>query len=461
MLSQLSLIALNIGTSKLVVASAESGHPPYLREHQLSSQEPGQWLQVLERALSSLPKSKRVKVLSVCGTSGSFLLVGENGEPIARPVLYNEVCSDALSEVRARLSTLPVITSSLTPGSGLVMLYRLWHSLSPKQQAEVRWVVPQSVWLSYVIQRGVGVRWDQIRSDISNCRKLGSDVLSLTWPEHVLQLLGIPVHIFPTLVESGTELGTAASALAAAAGLSGTRILHGTTDASADAMGLIGDSVGGLGVMAGSTTSIKGVLDHRAEIGGFGYFSAHPMDPDKHLYTAWVSVGENIRALSLASGVAVSSLLQAAWDERVVHQQIPFIELRPEPVLASYANLDPVLLCRGLTEAAAYWESYHIREFERLWGRPLQEVKMVGGTARCQEWVKFRASCYERTITRHNACTALGCLLPGLKRNHLLQTSGEFFHMCNSAVDRIEPEPLSDREHQQRHMIWDRLSRLS
>ncbi len=437
-----NLVGINIGTSKLVAVLAVPGSAPSVVEVPLRDQEPGAWLEALQDALKKTGHPTEGTLVGICGTSGTFVLTDQKGKVLGAPVMYNDSHPEAVAGVKARLAgTAWAKGDVVSPDNAFLKLHHALKSLSADDRARVRWVIPQSVWLSYALATPSGHDWADVDADISNCRKLGGKLAPRQWPQDLCELLSVPMDILPHIVPSGQLLGSISSDLGKSCQLNGATLYHGTTDASAEAMALVGDCIGQIGVIAGSTTSIKAVIGHAIDVGPDAYLGAHPLDPDKLFYTAWVSVGENIRQRAEFEGIAVQKLIEDAWG--LPDHDIPVVPLRRTPITEKWYETDARYFARGVMESAAWWEAWQIETIAAHAKEVVPKIQMIGGTARSSPWLQLRADAYQRPVTLYSAGGALGAVLPGLLLNGVVPSSMDFLHSYRVAIKQVEPAPLS------------------
>jgi sugar (pentulose or hexulose) kinase len=78
----------------------------------------------------------------------------------------------------------------------------------------------------------------EVPTDTSSALKAGYNLLKNAWPHEVFAQLGIPEEILPTVVLSGTQLGTVCAQAAAETGIpAGTAVIAGMTDSCAAQIG--------------------------------------------------------------------------------------------------------------------------------------------------------------------------------------------------------------------------------
>ena len=149
----------------------------------------------------------------------------------------------------------------------------VWRDLG-YQRMQPAWALPKLLWLlreypdliprarlahqnDFINTRLVG---HEVPTDLSNALKTGAHLVDETWPQDVLDALGVPSHLLPALVRSGTPLGTVCAAAADATGIpAGTPVMSGATDGCAAQLGAGALRVGSWNSVLGTTLVLKGV----------------------------------------------------------------------------------------------------------------------------------------------------------------------------------------------------------
>ncbi len=220
-------------------------------------QDPEEWWRATvfscRAAVAGLPASS-IRSLAVDGTSGTILLVDRSGRALTPGLMYDD--SRAVNESR------------LVNEAGA----STWDSLGYRMQPS--WALPKLLWLlrenrdliasarlahqaDFINLRLAG---QALASDTSNSLKTGYDLIRETWPREVLDVLGVPDHIMPAVVRSGTQIGSVCQEAAAMTGIpAGTPIIAGMTDGCAAQIAAGALAVGSWNSVLGTTLVLKGV----------------------------------------------------------------------------------------------------------------------------------------------------------------------------------------------------------
>jgi sugar (pentulose or hexulose) kinase len=406
----------------------------------LARQTPGAWIDALREALTQIGPPHRGVLIAVCGTAGSLVLVDERGAVLGSPMMYN----DAIVEtgVEAGIGGAPWPASEIAANdSPLRRLFQTLQKLSTEERAQVRWVVPQSTWLSYTLALPNGAPWHVVAADSTNCHKWEGRLSEPQWPIALFQRLGIVPEILPRVVPSGETIGPALGEIARFWGVEDGTVFHGATDGTAEAMALVGDTFGAIGVMAGSTTSIKAVVPKGVDVGPNAHLADHPASADNAFYTAWISVGENLRRRAVVENISLAALVEMAWA--VNENDIPLVPLARLPVVDTWLDTPAALFARGVIESAVWWETFHLDRIERVLARSIPDIHMIGGTTRDPRWLQLRADAYRRPIHVHSAAGALGAILPAALKRGAFDAPQSFLDRYRIGLNCANPKALS------------------
>ena len=228
------------------------------REGPRHEQDPEQWWQAVATASREALREVApgsVRGVAVDATSGTVLLVDQRGDPLTPGLMYDDTrATDDLERVNQAGDA-------------------VWRDLG-YQRMQPAWALPKLLWLlrehpdlvpnarlahqnDFINSRLVG---QSVPTDLSNALKTGADLIHESWPEDVLDMLGVPASILPALVRPGTAIGTVCPGAAEASGIpAGTPVISGATDGCAAQLGAGALSVGSWNSVLGTTLVLKGV----------------------------------------------------------------------------------------------------------------------------------------------------------------------------------------------------------
>lgn len=223
---------------------------------------------------SQLAHPQDIRAISVSATSGTIVVVDENGTPVTPGIMYDD----------SRGADFADAANVSDP--------ELWDRLGYRAQGS--WSLCEMAWLQRegvpttgrtVLNEPDVVTWalagHPVASDSSHALKAGLDLDSLAWPEAVYLALHIPLTTLPAIVESGSIIGQVSAAASHLTGLPlGCRIVAGMTDGCAAQIATGALAPGDWSSVLGTTLVLKGasssrlrdetgsVYAHRAPFGG-------------------------------------------------------------------------------------------------------------------------------------------------------------------------------------------------
>lgn len=385
------------------------------RDGNRHEQDPEQWWAAVtdacRQATADLP-SQAVRGVAVDATSGSILLIDPAGRTLTPALMYDDgrataeldVVNDAGADVWATLGYGRMQPSWALPK--LIWLIRAYPGVVPGAR-----LAHQN---DFVNRRLVG---HDVASDLSNALKTGADLINQTWPQHVLDRLGVPPHLMPGLTRSGTQLGTISGPAAAATGLpAGTPVISGMTDGCAAQIGAGSLRTGDWNSVLGTTLILKGVTPHLLH-DPLGVVYSHRAPDGDWLPGGASSTGAGIIARDYAGQDLPDLNRRAARYEpsNVLAyplagrgERFPFVAPHAEAFLLGRPQ-DPADHYAAILQGVAYIERLSIDYLDQL-GAPVNGSWVItGGATRNTYWNQIRADVLGRPVfLPENAEPALG-----------------------------------------------------
>ncbi len=219
-------------------------------------QSPEEWWQAValccRAVMAELAGGAEIAGLAVDATSGTILLVDQQGNPLTPGLMYDDG--------RAREE------AALVNAAGGA----LWSQLSYRMQPS--WALPKLLWLLRQGQVQPGARLAHqsdfvnarlagrmLASDSSNSLKTGYDLLREAWPQEIFDRLGLASALFPPVVGPGQVIGEVSVGAAEETGLpQGTPIVSGMTDSCAAQIAAGATTPGSWHTVIGTTLVLKG-----------------------------------------------------------------------------------------------------------------------------------------------------------------------------------------------------------
>jgi sugar (pentulose or hexulose) kinase len=344
------------------------------------------WEQALWGLLAGIPGDVRrqIKACAINGTSSTVLLTDAQGQPVERPLLYNDGRGAAVLEQLSKIA--PANHTVLSATSSLAKL--LWMQQLPGFK-NARYLLHQADWLAFLLHGKLGI------SDYHNALKLGYDVEKLAYPDW-LEQMQIPIQL-PRVLAPGTLIGELSSEVVARFGLpADCLVCAGTTDSIAAFLAsgakLPGEAVTSLG----STLVLKLLSHTRIEDARYGIYS-------HRLGDLWLTGGaSNTGGAVLRKFFTAAELVQLS-GEIDIHQETrldyypllqpgdrfpindPYLPPRLEPRPDSKKEF-----LHGLLASMARIEAQGYELLQKLGSEQLTCVYTAGGGAANTTWSAIR-----------------------------------------------------------------------
>ncbi len=384
-------------------------------------------------AIGSLP-SQAIRGIAVDSTSGTILLVDQLGRPLTPGLMHDD--NRAIEEARRANEVGAAVWATLgyrmQPSWALPKL--LW--MLREYRDEIASLHSSGVKLShqtdFINRHFIG---KEVPTDTSSALKTGYNLINNSWPQEVFAQLGIPETILPTVVLSGTQIGTVCSQAATETGIPAqTPVIAGMTDSCAAQIGAGALSVGSWNSVLGTTLAFKGVTkelirdpagvmySHRSPDGnwlpggasGSGAGIITTYFPDRDL--------DALSAQAMKRGPAsIIAYPLASHGER-----FPFSAPEATHFLLG-EPIDEIDLYAALLQGVAFVERLCFDYLDML-GAPIGgALSLTGGGTRSRYWCQLRADVLGRSVyIPENAEAALGmAVLAASVGRHMSDVSTE------------------------------------
>ncbi|XP_051146451.1 D-ribulose kinase [Andrographis paniculata] len=344
------------------------------------------WRTTLFSLLEDIPVSLRPAVasISIDGTSATTIIIdSKTGEPLCKPFLYNQSCSEALPIVKA---IAPANHTVCSGSSTLCKLVSWWNSGTPKTSAAL---LHQADWLLLLLHGKLGV------TDYNNALKVGYDPQLESYPQW---LLSQPYSsVLPLVQVPGTKIGTMIESIQTRFGFAKDCIIcTGTTDSIAAFLAARATEPGKAVTSLGSTLAIKLLSTTRVDDARFGVYS-HRLD-DKWLVGGASNTGgavlrqiftdDQLEKLSQQINPAEASPLDY-YPLQDIGERFPVADPKMEPRLHPRPESDVDYL-HGILESIARIEAQGYKLLTELGATPVEEVFTAGGGSKNDKWIKIR-----------------------------------------------------------------------
>ena len=377
-----------------------------VRKGNRHEQDPEHWwgavVAAARGALAGVP-GVPVRGVAVDGTSGTILLADGHGNPLTPGLMYDDG--------RAHLEADRV---NDTGGP-------TWAALG-YQRMQPSWALPKLIWLQanhavlvkapdtqlmhqadFINRRLAG---HNIPTDLSNALKTGVHLIEESWPEGLLETLGVPRSVLPPLVRSGTVIGSVGGDAAAQTGIpAGTPVVSGATDGCAAQIGAGALTTGDWNSVVGTTLILKGVSDTLLQ-DPLGVVYSHKGPDGRWLPGGASSSGAGLIARDLA-GRDLATLEEAA---RAVSpgtvityplvspgERFPFAAPEAREFTIGVPGSDAERYA-GILQGLAYIERLCFDYLTSLGATTSGRLTLTGGATKSRYWSQLRADVLGRTV---------------------------------------------------------------
>lgn len=361
----------------------------------LSEQEPADWVQALDGAMTALsqalPSSVRIEALAVDSTSGTVLAADNAGEALSPALLHN----DTRAQDQARRAS-ETLGQAISPTFSLAKI--LW--LQANGFAGARFVHATD----FLNELLVGKR---VPTDCTNALKSGLNLQLQVWPAE-LATLGV---FLADVVSPGTPIGVLAPHWQSRWGLPAVPVCAGATDSNAGFYASGTSKPGDWSTTIGTVLAIKGVCAHEIQ-DPQGRFYSH-----RHPDGFWLpggasnSGGEVLRHRFAGADLAELDRqlgarpreAEAATSQHLVYplvrkgERMPFVAADAQ----GWHEGDPqdqVGYYRACLEGVAFLERWSFEELAKLGANVKGIVATTGGGCRSDVWCQIRADVLQRDV---------------------------------------------------------------
>jgi xylulokinase len=385
--------------------AAETHSPREMGRHE---QSPAMWWQAVCQAakttVEGLDAKARAKIQAVAvdGTSGTLVVVGQDGSPLRPAMMYND------SRAEGESAALNVAAGDFCGKLG----YRFNSSFALTKIAWLRTSEPSLFdkaarfihQADFIVERLTG---EPATTDYSNALKTGYDLIDDCWPTWIETSLGISSRL-PHVVPPGTPIGRLSAKAAEDTGLpAGLAIVAGASDGTAAFVASGARRPGDYNTTLGTTLVFKGISERICRDPN-GLIYCHKLPGGWWLPGAAGNVGAEWIA-SLFPEPDVHSL-DAAAAAKVPSDVIAYPLVRTGerfPFLASKAvgfftseKCDVVDRYAACLQGVGFVERLAYDVLDRAMNASGGDVFSTGGGSRSDVWMQCRADATGRTLHR-------------------------------------------------------------
>lgn len=381
-----------------VVGNTEESFP--LSNQSREEQSPRAWWDACLRSLKILIRDVKdtialadIRAVSVTSTSGTVIPLNKNNTPLHNAIMYSDKRSAEKGKL-CRNVALKYIKDGYTgfnASSGLSKMVWFVDIFPDKAKSITKWIHATD----YIIGK-LSERWGI--TDYTNALKSGFDVRNGNWPLYLYEHLPLKKEWLPTVVLSGTPIGTLDTSLAKALGLSSkVQVVAGMTDGCASQIASGAVKLGDWNTTIGTTLVIKGVTKEEIK------------DPEDRLYSHrhpegfwmpggasntgadWVTkeFGDHLEILNKEAEKLIPTG-HLSYPLRQEGERFPFIA----PTAKGFEpdRLSQAERFTSNMEGVAYVERYAFEMIERLSGEKVKAVFTAGGGSNSDAWLTIRSN---------------------------------------------------------------------
>ncbi len=403
-----------------VAGKAFEPYPTHYPRRLWAEQEPADWWQAVGQTTRQVLATAEARASDILGLSFStqmvnLIAVDNKGQPLARCISWLD--GRAVEEARLVMRRLggPAIFAMLVgvalTGKDLLPKYLWLKRNQPDLCDRASAFIDASGYLLYQATGRLVYEWT------SACTTGLFNMKTKTWDSRLMRLFGLDAAKFPPLVQSCERVGGLTAEAAEQLGLlEGTPVFGGAGDAMSAAVG--SGAVGeGEGHLCLGTSGFVGIVTSRRVTGRRGLVTLQSADRDKFLLLGEMETcGE---CLNWAARAFYDSELRPAtfaeMDAEVASTEpgaggllfTPWMYGERSPVAderlrAAFINLGAnhtrPQLTRAIYEGTAFNLRWILDSMDELYRFRPERLRLIGGGARGEPWVRIVADVTERTL---------------------------------------------------------------
>lgn len=442
-----------VDTRGLVVAEAGYALETIESYEDQYEQRPNDWWHGVQVVLKNITHQLKVNgsgfyninTIAISGTSGTVLLIDENGRPLTNAIMYHDRrCQVVVPEVQEALAKqCERLGYRVSSSFGITKLVWLMKNY-PKEWDAAHFVVHSSDFITGMLTGVWGV------SDHTSVLKTGYDLVNDAWPISAMEKLHLDYQKFPRVLKPGEPVGYISGKAAGELGLPMDCVVAaGLTDGCAAQIASGAVHYGEWNSSLGTTWTLKGnspgiqsdplgrVYSHK----GYGH--------------GWLPGAASNTGTRWMKRIFPQVVNYEKWDKQAITrlpselivyplngrgERFPFIHANAEPFVEGPANYSGIDMYAAYLQGFALVERIGFEEIERLGMEVGDKVFVTGGAAASREWLQIRANVLQRYVVRpQNANSAKGAaIIAGM---HAWYKSVESASMHMTSFDlELEPE---------------------
>ena len=483
-----TLVAVDVGTSgaRATAFSIEGEHLLEVRRSYATTspapgwaeQDPRRWrsaaIGALAGLVSQLGSRRRVVAIGLTGQCPSVCLVDARGEPIGPGLIYrdNRATAEAAA-IRERLGdeTVHARTGHL-PAAFHVGPKLMWlRDHEPEAFARAHLALQPRDLVAHALTG------EYATDGTHAAATLAFDLRRRAWADDLVNVMGLPRDLFPTVRPSSEPMGELMGSVARRIGLpAGTPVILGGADSQACALGAGVVAEGPVSEMAGSSTCLNAAVQQPLsvlEVTHYPHVVPGPYTTETGINTtgaaiAWIADlfyaprGRHAGATDYARLDGEVAAVPAGADGVLALPVLGDGERTDPDLRAAFAGLslrhDRAVLARAMMEGVAF----AIRDQLGLLaqgGARVTELRVSGGDTRLASWNRIKADVLGLPVITVPGDAAVGgvAMLAGLGAG-TYATVDEAIATCVHPAPALEPDDRTRTHYDERFAAWRELA---
>jgi sugar (pentulose or hexulose) kinase len=407
-----------------VIADSEEDFP---LDQSREEQSPYEWWHACLRSLQKLITSAKplvnlihIKAVSVTSTSGTVIPIDEQNEPLHNAIMYSDkrsAAEGALCREKA-LQFNNIGYTGFNSSSGLSKMVWFVNNFPAEAKRINKWIHAADF-----ITGKLSGSWAV--TDYTNSLKSGYDLQRNEWPEYLYSALPLKKEWLPTVVASGTPVGTLDPLIASQLGLEeGIQVVAGMTDGCASQIASGAVNPGDWNTTIGTTMVVKGVTKSEIKDPSDRVYShRHPEGywmpgGASNIGADWVTKDfkDDLQALNDQAKQLIPTG-KLAYPLRQQGERFPFIA--PDAQGFEPEGLSKAERFTANMEGVAYVERYAYQMIEKLCNEKVKAVYTAGGASNSNVWLMIRSNVLNLPIYKMKYVTgSVGAAILAASKTH-------------------------------------------
>ncbi|HEX2193328.1 MAG TPA: FGGY family carbohydrate kinase [Acidimicrobiales bacterium] len=358
------------------------------------------------------PRARAIFAVAVAATSGTVVILDDDGSPLAPALLYDDQRAAAQAESAAEAGAERWAALGFRPGASSGLAKWGWLLGRPEISDRAGAVAHAS---DLVVAGLTGDR--RPPTDWSHALKSGYDPARHEWAAEALTAVGVPSSLLPQVRPPSSSAGSVSREAAEATGLpAGCDVRLGMTDGCAGQVAAGADRPHRFVTVVGTTMVVKGATEELVvDPSGAVYCHRHPGGwwlPGGASNTGGAAVADAFGNRDLAEldrrAQAHGPSASVGYPLRGTGERFPFVVSDAEGFWLEEPDGE-IERYRAVLEGVAFLERLAYAHLDHLGARPDNPVRSAGQGGRSRVWAAIRATVLDRPVAvAERADTATG-----------------------------------------------------